>query len=69
MAKKESTDNVLGLPSRCPVEGCGKKADRAEFCHEHFAWYKEGLVNKKGTKPRDFDKKFQDFLRRNKKAA
>jgi hypothetical protein len=32
-------------------------------------WFKEGLVNKKGQKPTDFDKKFQAFQMRHKKAA
>jgi hypothetical protein len=32
-------------------------------------WFKEGLVNKKGQKPTDFDKKYQAFMHRTKKAA
>lgn len=64
----KNNDNVITL-AKCPVEACGKKAERMEFCNEHFMWFKEGLVNRKGEKPRDFDKKYQDFLRRNKKAA
>ena len=64
----DKNDNVLSL-SKCPAEGCSKKAERMDFCTEHFMWFKEGLINKKGQKPRDFDKKYQDFLRRNKNAA
>ncbi len=53
----------------CPVEKCGKKATRAEFCDEHFVWFKEGLINRKGEKAKDFDKKYQAYLMRNKKSA
>jgi hypothetical protein len=49
---------------RCPVDACKKNADRAGFCGEHFSWFKEGLVNKKGEKPKDFDKKYQAFIHR-----
>lgn len=68
MADNKKNNDPIAIVSKCPVEGCGKKAERAEFCSEHFSWFKEGLVNKQGQKPRDFDKKYQDFLRR-KKAA
>lgn len=61
--------NLAHLPSRCPVDGCNKKAERSEFCMTHFEWFKEGLVNREGLKPKDFDKKYQAFMRRNQKAA
>ncbi|RME14654.1 MAG: hypothetical protein D6797_08325 [Bdellovibrio sp.] len=70
MAKKHSSsnpNNMISLPQGCPVEGCGKKAKRAGFCEEHFNWFKAGLVNRKGEKPSDFDKKLQSYQR--KKAA
>ena len=60
--------NVLQV-SMCPVEKCGKKATRSAFCEEHFTWFKEGLVNRAGEKPKDFDKKYQAFIHRDKKAA
>jgi hypothetical protein len=60
--------NVVAM-SMCPVEKCGKKATRDAFCPEHFAWFKEGLVNRAGEKPKDFDKKYQAYLMRTKKAA
>lgn len=71
MSKNKSADssNVVALPSTCCVEKCGKKGDRLNFCPEHYMWFKEGLVSKKGEKPTDFDKKYQDFLMRSKKAA
>lgn len=55
---------VATMPDRCPVEGCGKPQKKLLFCQEHFLWFKEGLVNKKGEKPRDFDKKFQAYKRK-----
>lgn len=61
--------NVIQLPTECPVEACGKKPRRSVFCEEHFLWFKEGLVSRKGEKPKDFDKKHQAFLKRQKQAA
>jgi hypothetical protein len=43
---------------------CPKKVSKANFCEEHFVWFKEGLINRKGEKPSDFDKKFQAFARK-----
>ena len=51
----------------CIVEKCGKRTDRMNFCTEHYAWFKEGLINKKGVRPSDFDKKFQAYSTRTKK--
>ena len=66
MAKNNSSS--APLPSEhCPVIACKKPTKRMHFCEEHFAWYKEGLINKRGEKPSDFDKKFQHYMR--KKAA
>jgi hypothetical protein len=59
--------NVVSL-SRCICEGCSKKADLLTFCHEHYDWYKFGLVNKLGKKPTDFDKKYMAFQRHKKVA-
>lgn len=56
--------HVATMPDRCPVEACGKAAKKLAFCEEHFVWFKEGLVNKKGETPSDFDKKFQAYKRR-----
>jgi hypothetical protein len=52
---------------RCPVAECKSPVKRMHFCEEHFFWFKDGLVNKHGEKPTDFDKKFQNYKR--KKAA
>jgi hypothetical protein len=68
MSKKETQNsNVTPMPDRCCAEGCTKGQAKLTFCTEHFVWYKEGLVNKKGERPSDFDKKYALFMR--KKAA
>jgi hypothetical protein len=59
-----SKQNVLALPGMCLTEGCKKRSEKANFCMEHFDWFKEGLVTKEGRKPSDFDKKFFDYTRR-----
>lgn len=62
--------NVVALPQRCPVDSCGKKPERSTFCMEHFNWFKFGLINRKGEKPKDFDKKYQSYkLKQDKQAA
>ena len=62
--------NVVQLgTTACCVEKCASKGAKMNFCSEHYMWFKEGLVNKKGQRPSDFDKKFQDFQVRSKKAA
>jgi hypothetical protein len=65
--KNQGGATVATLPDRCPTEGCKSAVKRMHFCEEHFLWYKEGLINKKGQKPSDFDKKYQNYMR--KKAA
>jgi hypothetical protein len=65
-AAQPATNNVVTL-SRCVSEGCGKKTERDTFCNEHFHWFKAGLINTKGKRPKDFDKKYRQFLQ--KKAA
>lgn len=58
---------VAAAPANCPV--CGKKSAKMHFCQEHFMWFKAGLVNRRGEKPSDFDKKYQSFLRKEAKTA
>lgn len=50
------------VPDKCTAEGCKSSVKRMHFCDEHFLWYKEGLINKKGLRPTDFDKKYQHYL-------
>lgn len=71
MSKKPSPspDNVAQLPTRCCAEKCNEKVTRMNFCNEHFMWFKEGLLNRQGQRPSDFDKKYQAFIHRDKKAS
>jgi hypothetical protein len=57
-------DNKGPSVDRCLAEGCKHSIERLHFCNEHFGWYKEGLINKRGERPSDFDKKYQAFLHR-----
>lgn len=60
--EKQIPSNVVSLDSsRCACEGCKKKSDKAGFCPEHFAWFKEGLITKDGAKAPDFDKKYYHY--------
>jgi hypothetical protein len=61
--------NVVQMSTACCVEKCTSKVAKMNFCKEHFMWFKEGLVNKQGQKPSDFDKKYQAYMMRSKKAA
>jgi len=67
--KSESSPSNVVSMEKCPVEKCGKKSTRLNFCEEHFVWFKEGLVNRIGQKPKDFDKKYQAYINRHKTAA
>ena len=64
----QGQSNVVAM-DKCPVEKCGKKSARLGFCAEHFTWFKEGLVGRDGHKPKDFDKKYQAYMNRQKPAA
>ncbi len=60
--------NVVAL-TRCTAQGCTKKQELMTFCGEHYDWFKFGLINNKGERPTDFDKKFMAYQKRKKQAA
>ncbi len=61
--KKEN--NVIDLSlNRCKAEGCKKKPSKADFCEEHYEWFKAGLITKDGSLAKDFDKKHQQWVAR-----
>ncbi len=59
---------VVALPTKCKAEGCKSGISKLEFCDEHYAWFKWGLVNKEGKRPIDFDKKHQAYMKHKKSA-
>ncbi len=61
---QQTENNVAQMPSRCTAPDCTKKADRLNFCPEHYDWFKFGLLTKEGQKPSDFDKKFMAWQKR-----
>lgn len=69
--EKQVPNNVVALgPTKCKAQDCKHKPVRAEFCNEHFEWFKLGLITKGGERAPDFDKKFHQYQAgRNKKAA
>jgi hypothetical protein len=66
--KAPTKSNVLTLPGACMAEDCKQRSVKANFCSEHFDWFKEGLITKEGRRPTDFDKKHSDYTRRKKSA-
>ena len=66
MAKQEKpTSSPSGGASvgagHCICIGCAKKTEVAEFCKEHFTWFKFGLITRSGERAKDFDKKIQHY--------
>lgn len=66
---KQVPGNVAPMASNCCAEDCKKKPSRANFCDEHFEWFKAGLITKAGMKASDFDKKHYHWQLSKKKAA
>lgn len=68
---KQIPNNVVALgANKCKAEDCKAKPTKADFCPEHFDWFKAGLITMDGKKPVDFDKKFYQYQQtRNKKVA
>jgi hypothetical protein len=65
-------NNVIKMFSdQCSAEGCTKKSSRAGFCDEHYLWFKEGLITIQGRKAKDFERKIERFMekQRSKTAA
>ncbi len=68
--QKQQGATVIDMASmRCKADGCNKKSTRADFCEEHFEWFKMGLITREGKRAADFEKKFQQYMNQQKKAA
>jgi|JI61114BRNA_FD_contig_21_6251717_length_636_multi_6_in_0_out_0_1 hypothetical protein len=63
--EKQIPNNVISISSGlCKGEGCKSKSTRADFCEQHFTWFKDGLINGQGQKVPDFDKKHHAWAAR-----
>jgi hypothetical protein len=49
------------LEGMCHGEGCKAKAQRYEFCAEHYEQFKFGLINKLGRHVPDYEKKWEHY--------
>jgi hypothetical protein len=68
--EKQMPTNVVPIKAdKCAAEGCKSTPQKAQFCAEHFVWFKEGLITAEGQKAKDFDKKYNSYMQRSKKAA
>ena len=68
--EKQMPSNVIPLkPIKCLAEDCKSTPARAGFCNMHYEWFKFGLITVDGYHAKDFDKKYQDFLRHKTKVA
>lgn len=59
---------VANIQTACKADGCKKKSDKMDFCNEHYDWFKFGLITREGSKPIDFDKKYQSYQKHKKVA-
>lgn len=58
----KSQGNVVSLAAvMCHVPKCSGKIDRMGFCAKHHEEYKFGLINQKGERPIDYEKKLEHF--------
>jgi hypothetical protein len=68
--EKQMPSNVIPLkPVKCLEEDCKKSPARAGFCDMHYEWFKFGLITIDGYKAKDYDKKYQIYLRHKQKVA
>lgn len=64
-AQAQGQGQVISLVAeKCTAEGCKAKPSKANFCNEHYTWFKEGLLTLDGKKAKDFDKKYHAWMRR-----
>ncbi len=61
MSKGKKPEIAVAGVEHCKCAGCKKPEARFTFCHEHYEWFKFGLINKAGHRVPDFDKKFDHY--------
>ena len=68
--ENKHVNNIVAFPpASVHCVACSKKKVKAQFCEEHFLWFKEGLIDKKGHKPKDFQQKHALYLKKQAKVA
>lgn len=55
-------NNASSETTGCKASGCRKSDAQFGFCAEHFDHFKFGLINRKGKKVPDYDKKFDHYV-------
>ena len=50
--------------NKCKYSGCKTKPSRMNFCNDHFDWFKLGLITKEGAQAKDFEKKYNNWMRK-----
>ncbi len=55
------------VPDGCHSWGCKTKANRFNFCDEHYEHFKFGLIKKTGEPVSDYERKFEHFVAHKKK--
>ena len=58
MSKPEVKDDSLG---QCVETQCKHKSVRLNFCTEHYAQAKFGVIRMNGTRPVDYDRKMGHY--------
>jgi len=61
--KNQNEAPVAANSGFCIADGCKKSTELAEFCGQHFLWFKLGLITKRGSKAKDFEKKLGQINR------
>ena len=61
MGKGKKPEMTIVGAEHCKCEGCKKPQSQFTFCHEHYEWFKFGLITKMGSKVADFDKKSDHY--------
>ena len=49
------------LPGHCHAQNCKGRAQRFNFCDEHYEQFKFGLIKKNGEPAGDYEKKIEQY--------
>ncbi len=51
-------------PKMCKAESCGSKSKKFGFCSEHYELYMAGVLRGDGTKPIDYERKLDQWKKK-----